>query len=122
MPLKLNKQLKDWKIMNNYKLSDFTKGWVIGDFLPTISKNSNFELAVKNYSEGEFEPKHYQKIATEITIVIEGEIFLGGEKFTSGDIIEIPPMEAAEFRSITSSTLVCLKYPSIPNDKVLSDG
>jgi hypothetical protein len=108
--------------MNNYKLSDFTKGWVIGDFLPTISKNSNFELAVKNYLEGEFEPKHYQKIATEITIVIEGEILLGGEKFTAGDIIEIPPMEAAEFRSITSSTLVCLKYPSVPNDKVLSDG
>jgi hypothetical protein len=107
--------------MNIYKLSEFTNGWVIGDFFPSLSKNPNFELAVKNYSAGDLEPKHYQNIATEITIVIDGEILLGGVKFTTGDIIEIPPLEAAEFKSVTNSTLVCLKYPSIPNDKILSN-
>lgn len=108
--------------MNKYKLSDFTKGWIIGNFTPSISKISDFELAVKRYLAGESEVKHFQKTATEITIVISGEIFLGGIRFTAGDIIEIPPLEEAGFESITDSTLVCLKHPSISDDKVISNG
>jgi quercetin dioxygenase-like cupin family protein len=107
--------------MEIYKVEDFFKGWVVGDFSPSLHRNSDFEMAVKFFQKGDTEAAHMQLIATEITVVIEGEIRLGGCTFTRGDIISIPPNEVAGFESITDSSLVCIKFPSIPNDKVIID-
>jgi len=52
------------------KLSDMTKGWVIRDFEPSLLKTQDVEVAVKVYVEGECEEMHYQKLATEITIIV----------------------------------------------------
>ena len=105
--------------MNSYKLEEFFKGWVIGDFNPSLFKNSDFEVAVKFFEKGEIELAHKQLIATEITIVVEGVIKLGEGTYSRGDIIEIQPNEVAAFESLTRSSLVCIKFPSIPNDKVV---
>jgi quercetin dioxygenase-like cupin family protein len=105
--------------MDKYNISDFFKGWIVGDFSPTLHRNSDFEIAVKFFSQGEIEAAHKQLIATEITVVIEGEVRLGSSFFTRGDIISIPPNEVADFESLTDSSLVCIKFPSIPNDKVV---
>jgi quercetin dioxygenase-like cupin family protein len=107
--------------MEIYKVEDFFKGWVVGDFSPSLHRNSDFEMAVKFFQKGDTEAAHMQLIATEITVVIEGEIRLGGSTFTRGNIISIPPNEVAAFESITDSSLVCIKFPSIPNDKVVID-
>lgn len=101
------------------RIEEFVKGWFVGDFNPVIMHSTEFEVAVKWFKAGETEPLHKQLVATEITVVIEGEIILGGEKFTKGDVITIPPGELASFESITDSALVCVKNPSLPNDKVL---
>lgn len=104
--------------MNVHNIDDFIKGWFIGDFSPSLHKNSDFEVAVKFFQKGEVEASHKQLIATEITVVIQGEIRLGGSFFSRGDVISIPPHEVADFESLTDSSLVCIKFPSIPNDKV----
>ena len=101
------------------KIDEFTKGWFVGDFSPALIHSTDYEIAVKWFKVGEREPLHKQNMATEITVVITGQIRLGGENFTKGDIITIPPGEFTEFESITDSTLVCVKTPSLPNDKVL---
>ena len=101
------------------KINEFTKGWFVGDFSPALIHSKDYEIAVKWFKVGEREPLHKQNMATEITVVIMGQIRLGGENFTKGDIITIPPGEFTEFESITDSTLVCVKTPSLPNDKVL---
>ena len=101
-----------------HKINEFTKGWFVGDFSPVILNSKDFEIAVKWFKAGEKEPLHKQIIATEVTVVVEGKIRLGGEIFSQGDIITIPPGEFAEFESITDSSLVCVKSPSLPNDKV----
>jgi quercetin dioxygenase-like cupin family protein len=103
-------------IINN--LDEFTKGWFVGDFSPAVLNSKDFEIAVKWFNAGEREPLHKQNIATEITVVIAGQIRLGGETFSKGDVITIPPGEFAEFESITDSSLVCVKTPSLPSDKV----
>ena len=105
--------------MEKHKVEDFIKGWFIGDFSPSLFKNSEFEIAVKFFKKGEVEPPHKQLIATEITVVIEGTIRLADSLFKRGDVISIPPHEVADFESITDSSLVCIKFPSIPNDKVV---
>ena len=104
-------------IINN--IDEFIKGWFVGDFSPAILNTKDFEIAVKWFKAGEKEPLHKQIVATEITVVIDGQIRLGGETFSKGDVITIPPGEFAEFESLTDSALVCVKTPSLPNDKVL---
>jgi quercetin dioxygenase-like cupin family protein len=108
--------------MDTYKIEDFVKGWIIGDFLPSLYKNSQFEVAVKFFKQGEREPSHKQLTATEVTVVVEGEIRLGDCTFKRGDVISIPPHEVADFESLTDSSLMCIKFPSLPNDKVVVGG
>jgi quercetin dioxygenase-like cupin family protein len=101
------------------RIEDFEKGWFVGNFSPSILNSRDFEIAVKWFKAGEKEPLHKQLVATEITVVIEGEIRLGEKNFVKGDLITIPPGEFAAFESITDSALVCVKTPSLPDDKVL---
>lgn len=105
--------------MNVSKLKYFTKGWFIGNFSPALLKSQEIEIAVKFFKAGQTEPLHKQLIATEITVVVEGIIKIGGGTFEQGDIITVFPEEVVAFESITDSALVCVKSPSIPIDKVL---
>jgi quercetin dioxygenase-like cupin family protein len=105
--------------MNHFKLDSFLNGWIVGNFTPSLHQTADFEVAVKFFDEGQIEVAHKQLIATEITIVVEGRIRLGSNEYSQGDIIEIPPHEVADFESLTKSSLVCIKFPSLPNDKVV---
>ena len=116
--MKQSFQRKGMKMQTN-KIDEFIKGWFVGDFSPVLFHSKDFEVAVKWFKAGDSEPLHKQIVATEITVVIEGEIMLGKRVFRRGDVITIPPGEFAAFKSITDSSLVCVKTPSLPNDKVL---
>lgn len=101
------------------RIEDYVKGWFVGDFSPVLMQSKEFEVSVKWFKQGDTEPLHKQIIATEITVVIEGKIKLGEGTFDKGDIVLIPPGEFVAFESLTDSALVCVKTPSLPNDKVL---
>ena len=73
--------------MQVYNLSDFRAGWFLGNFTPSIDQSKFFEVAVKKFLKGEKEPAHYQKIATEITVVVSGKIRLGVRVFNPNEII-----------------------------------
>ena len=73
------------------KLKNFTKGWVVGNFEPSLLKTDDFEVAVKYYKAGDYEEKHYHKVATEITIIAEGSVRMNGELYSKGSVITIEP-------------------------------
>ena len=102
------------------KLVDMRLGWFIGNFTPSVYKSEHFEASVKYFKPGDREPRHYQKIATEITGIISGEARIDGLHLGPGDIITIEPNESADFEAISDVSLVAIKFPSIPSDKVLS--
>ena len=106
--------------MQTFNVAEFFKGWIVGDFSPSLYVNPYVEVGIKFFKAGETEASHKQLVATEITIVIDGTIRLGSSIFERGDIISIPPKEIADFESLTDSSLVCIKFPSIPNDKVIT--
>ena len=56
------------------KLEDMVKGWFVGNFDPTLIKTNDVEVAVKEYKKGDYEEKHYHKIATEITVIVSGKV------------------------------------------------
>lgn len=105
--------------MKEYQLKNFTNGWFVGNFEPTIFATNDFEVSVKFFEAGDREPLHKQILATELTAVISGIVQMNSKEFSVGTIIEFKPGEACEFFSVTDATLVCVKFPSIPNDKIV---
>lgn len=102
------------------KLKDFFKGWVVGNFEPSLFKTDDFEVAVKKYKRGDYEEKHYHKIATEITIIAEGSVRMNGELYSTGDVITIEPGEATDFKVLHDTTTTVIKFPCVEGDKYLA--
>ena len=105
--------------MKKHNLHDMVGGWFIGHFDPTILKTDDFEVAVKIYKKGDYEENHFHKVATEYTLIMDGEVIMSGENYSSGDIIVIKPNESTDFRALTDVKTVVVKTPSVANDKYL---
>lgn len=107
--------------MQFFSSSDFTAGWIIGDFVPTLFRTRDFEVAVKFFAKGDREPSHYQRKSTEISVVMFGSCRISNVELNQGDGLLIEPGEAAEFEALTDTGLVAIKFPSLPQDKVISN-
>lgn len=107
--------------MKHNKLEDMVKGWFVGGFTPTALDTQACEVAIKRYSKGEAEGSHYHKIATEITVIVEGSVRMCGKEWHSGDIITINPGEKTDFLALTDTLTVVVKHPGALNDKYLAD-
>ena len=101
------------------KLSDMSRGWFAGAFIPSVYPTAHFEAAVKEYKAGDREPKHHHKIATEITVIVSGVVTMNGQTFVDGDIITVLPNESVEFMAVTDAKNVVIKVPSVNSDKYL---
>ncbi len=95
------------------------KGWFVGNFEPAALVTQDVEVAVKKYIAGEYEPAHYHKIATEITVVVIGQVKMNGVIYTEGDIILIEPNQATDFLAITEVLTTVVKYPGARDDKYI---
>lgn len=103
--------------MKHHHLENMVRGWFVGGFSPTALKTDACEVACKRYRAGEREDRHYHKIATEITLVLEGRVSMNGTPWSAGEIIVVEPGEAVEFESLEDSVTVVVKIPGALNDK-----
>tara|TARA_Y100000389_G_C17448586_1_gene513201 strand:+ start:176 stop:496 length:321 start_codon:yes stop_codon:yes gene_type:complete len=101
------------------KLNQMFRGWVVGNFDPSLYKTDDVEVAVKNYKKGDYEPKHYHKIATEITIICKGRVLMNNELYEEGDIITIEPNEETDFRALNDVITTVIKLPCTKDDKYM---
>lgn len=106
--------------MKTNKLEKMVKGWFVGGFKPTAFSTKECEVAVKKYNRGDSEEKHYHKIATEITLILEGQVIMFDKTWKQGDIITIEPYEATAFEALEDTTTVVVKIPGALDDKYLS--
>lgn len=95
----------------------FKKGWFIGDFEPSMLKTQGFEVALKEYDEGEYESSHHHEIATEYTVIVSGIVLMNKEQYFPGDIIVMEPGESTDFMAVTDAKCLVVKVPGIPGDK-----
>lgn len=106
--------------MKKYNLTDMTKGWFVGNFIPSVLSTNDAEVAIKRYNKGDFEQPHYHKIATEITVIVSGKVRMNNITYTPNDIIMIPPQEITDFECLEdNTTTVVVKHPGANNDKYL---
>ena len=95
------------------------KGWIVGNFEPSLYKTDDVEVAVKEYKAGDKEQKHYHKVATEITVIVAGHVLMNGLTYSTGDIITIEPGEATDFEAITDTKTTVIKLPCVKNDRYI---
>jgi quercetin dioxygenase-like cupin family protein len=103
--------------MENFQLKDMVKGWFVGNITPTAFATAACEVAVKTYKNGDYEPAHFHKIATETTLILAGEVAMCGKTWGAGDIIVLPPESITDFRALSDVTTVVVKVPGALNDK-----
>lgn len=103
--------------MKRYRLDDMTKGWFVGDFEPAAMTSTAAEVAVKHYAAGAAEARHRHDVATEVTLILSGEVRMNGTAYASGDIVVIEPGEATDFEALSDATTVVVKQPSVAGDK-----
>lgn len=105
--------------MKTFNLEEMTKGWFIGNFNPAVLQTSQVEVAVKRYKSGEYEKRHYHKVATEITVITDGKVKMNGIIYLPGTIIVIEPNESTDFLALTDVTTTVIKFPGANDDKYL---
>lgn len=103
-------------------LKEMKAGWFIGNFEPSLLKTNDAEIAVKKYSKGDYDKKHYHKIATEYTVIISGQVKMNGIVYNPDDIIVMEPNEATDFEALSDSINVVVKIPGANNDKYVWEG
>ena len=107
--------------MKKFFLKDFFKGWIVGNFEPSLYKSSNFEVAIQTYRAGDQEEQHYHKVGTEISLLVVGEAAFNDEIIKEGEGVVIKPKESNIFKAITDCKVLVIKYPSDTNDKYFGE-
>lgn len=102
------------------KLSNFTRGWVVGAFEPSLFFRDDCELGFKYYKRGDSEPAHKHLLSEEVTIVLLGEIMMNNQKYQEGDIVIQEKDEYTDFVCLSERAITAVFRPdgSFPNDKV----
>lgn len=98
-------------------MDNFIKGWLVGDFSPSLFTSKDVEVGVKYYKSGDFESRHVHKIITEYTIVLSGTIRMNNCIYGEKEIVKINPNESTDFECIENAITLVIKTPSIPSDK-----
>lgn len=103
--------------MKKYKLNDFIKGWIFGDFEPSIVRIKEFEIAIKEYKAGDTEKAHVHKVADEYTCIVTGRVKMNGNTYDKNDIVLIEKTESTDFVALEDSITLVIKLPSLIGDK-----
>lgn len=100
------------------KLSEYTRGWIVGKFSPNLVEK-DYEIGFKYYKQGDYEKSHYHLLSDEITIVLFGEVEMNGVKYIEGDIITQEKGEASDFKCLSDKAITGVYRPdgSHPSDK-----
>ena len=98
-------------------VADYTRGWFVGDFEPSLVRLQDFEACYKSFSAGERESPAVQFRAKELTLVVHGDAQINGVVLREGDLCLVLPGESADFFAVTDCKVVGIKFPSITNDK-----
>ena len=106
-------------------IDNFTNGWFIGDFEPSLFKNPFFEVAHQHHPKGKIGDKHFHKLTTEVTYIVTGSIkindlALNRERFLkAGNMFTFFPNEVSDVEFLEDSDLIVVRWPSIPTDKYM---
>jgi hypothetical protein len=99
------------------KLENMTRGWLIGNFTPSILKTDAFEVGYLTHHKGQVWPAHLHKEANEYNILIKGSLLINNETINLGEIFVIPKGMLTHATFLEDCEILCIKVPSNTKDK-----
>lgn len=102
-----------------FKLSSFRRGWMVGDFSPSISRLKECEVSIMHHTKKERTEPHYHTSSQEINVVVSGKVLVNDLILESDDIFVYNAYEISDVEFIEDTTLCIIRIPSSPNDKVI---
>lgn len=103
--------------MQIFNIKDFSGGWYIGNFNPSILQTKDFEIGFKLHLKGDVWPAHYHKISKEYNLLISGLMVIQNTEIKPGDIFIIEQNEVADPVFLEDCSVITVKVPSSPGDK-----
>jgi hypothetical protein len=112
----------DYKGLNVeiYKLENFVNGWFIGNFEPSLLKDSGVEIAVMNTKKGVGSLNfHYHEHCIEINVLIKGKMKCNNKLIEENDIFVFNPNVPSVYEYLEDCTFVVYKNKPSNFDKVI---
>jgi dTDP-glucose pyrophosphorylase/quercetin dioxygenase-like cupin family protein len=107
------------KLFDNINISNYLRGWIIGNFEPSIKKETRYEIGLLTHLKGEKWHFHYHKEAIEINILLKGKMIINNIELNKGDIFIFNKNIIACPIFLEDCKLICIKMPSVPTDKYI---
>lgn len=106
--------------MKENNINNYTRGWIVGSFAPSLCKTDTHELGIKYYKLGDKEAAHKHNLSDEITIIAYGVVKINGKEYKEGDIIVQEKGDSADFEVLSEKAITVVYRPdgSFPNDKI----
>ena len=98
-------------------ISQFHRGWILGNFFPTLLKTDKIEVGILSHKANEIWPYHIHDYSDEYNYVYSGEMTVNDQFYKTGDGFFIPKGHPAVPQFKTDCLVICVKIPSIPTDK-----
>ena len=93
------------------------RGWIAGNFTPTLHNTEDFEIAIHEYGpESEYVP-HYHLKSTEFNVILEGEAVVGDTTLGKDSVFIIDPGEVCYVKYTKPTRLLIFRNHSDPKDK-----
>jgi dTDP-glucose pyrophosphorylase len=100
-------------------LSKYTRGWLIGNFEPSIQKETEYEIGVLTHQKDEKWGFHYHRESIEINILLKGKMIINNIELNTGDVFTFNKNIIACPIFLEDCKLICIKIPSVPGDKFI---
>ena len=68
--------------MQKFRFDEMTRGWFIGDFLPSALRTKDFEVGLVKHKKGDTWDKHYHEHVTEVSLFLKGKVRVNDEVFS----------------------------------------
>ena len=68
------------------RIENYTRGWFIGDFEPSVLRTKGFEVGLLTHKKGEYWAPHYHKESVEYNLLVSGSMTIQNKLLNPGDL------------------------------------
>jgi len=105
--------------MEKIDIAHYTRGWLVGNFEPSVIKTELFEFGVLRHKKDEKWGFHYHAETKEINILIQGKMRINNVLVEENTIFIFERNMISCPLFLEDCVVICIKLPSLPNDKVI---
>ena len=92
-------------------------GGLLVILIPPCTAQKNSRLGSK-HGKGDTSDIHYQRVSVEYNLLVSGKLISNGKQYVAGEFFCFLPYEVCEVEFLEDCSIVVVKVPSLPDDKV----